>query len=158
MHAKSVWNSQILWWDSEAASISCVHCSDLSLKYLSNFYHRAQCGVWEASSLIMHCCLFLQRKKRVEMLFLFHAKSPDCHVVYCRLTKGREVKTGTPGSMNEAPIYHSRDSGRSSMYEEQGRAGHSKEGKQRERNITKEWDKDKAEKTGRWWHASLSVY
>lgn len=43
---------------------------------------------------------------------LHHAESPDSHVVYCRLTKGREVKTVTPGNVNEVPQYHSRKTGR----------------------------------------------
>lgn len=43
---------------------------------------------------------------------LRHAESPDSHVVYCRLTKGREVKTVTPGNVNEVPQYHSRNTGR----------------------------------------------
>lgn len=42
---------------------------------------------------------------------LHHAESPDSDVVYCRLTKGREVKTVTPGNGNEVPQYHSRNTG-----------------------------------------------
>ena len=33
----------ILQRASEVASISCVHCFDLSLGYLSNFYHSEKC-------------------------------------------------------------------------------------------------------------------
>ena len=35
-----------------------------------------------------------------------HTQSPDRHVVYCRLTKGKEVKTLTPGIyVNKVPQY-----------------------------------------------------
>ena len=96
----TVWYCQmflIQQWDSVVASISCVHCFDLSRGYLSTFYHWAQWGVWEASFLIMCCCCccccFFYSDKNMS---LHHAESPDSHVVYCRLTKGREVKTVTP--------------------------------------------------------------
>lgn len=110
-----VCNSQmfvILWWDSEAASISCVHCFDLSLGYPSNFYHSVQCGVWEASSLIMCCCflfLFFCWGKKNQNI---HTPCRVRHVVYRRLTKGREVKAVTPGNVNGVPQYHSRSTGR----------------------------------------------
>lgn len=43
---------------------------------------------------------------------LHHTESPDSHVVYCRLTKGWEVRTVTPGNMNEVPQRCLRASGR----------------------------------------------
>lgn len=101
----------ILCRDCEAASISSVHCFDLSLGYLSTFYHSAQYGVWEASALIMCCCccFLLPGQKNMS---LHHAESPDSHVVYCRLTKEWEVKTVTPGNVKEVLRSHSRSMGR----------------------------------------------
>ncbi len=150
-----VWNCQmflILRWDSEAASISCVQCFDLSLGYLSTFYHCAQCGAWEASSLIMWCCCFFCFSSLCFFYFFYyffaelkichirHAESPDSHVVYCRLTKGRKVKTVTPGNVNEVPQYHSRNTGRipkQRVGERKSRAQRRRE-RQRERNIERE--------------------
>lgn len=132
-----------------AASISRVRRFDLSLEYLSNFYHRALCWAWEASSLIISrrrgLCFFFGvlfffflypckcgRRRRKKNL-LRHTKSPDSHVVYCRLTKGWEVRTVTSGNMNEVPQRCGGCTGKDSKASRRGRGNET----QRGRGITK---------------------
>lgn len=133
-------------WDSEAASISCVHSFDLSLGYLSTFYQCAQCGVWEALSLIMCCSFFFFFFAGVKNMSLHHAESPDSHVVYCRLTKGKEVKTVTPGNVNEVPQYHSGNTGRipkQQVWEiEQGTEEEEDKERKKHKGKKKKWEKE----------------
>lgn len=89
----------ILWWESVEASISCVHCFDLSLGYLSTFYHLGT--VWSVRGIILNHVLLFFFFFSFFLLGLKICPSPfqnpqNSHVVYCRLTKGREVKTVTP--------------------------------------------------------------
>ena len=149
----------ILRRDSQAASISCVHCFDLSLGYLSTFYHCAQCGAWEASTLIMYCCFF----SSVFFFFFFfcqgknmslrHAESLDSHVVYCRLTKGREVRTVTPGNVNEVQQYHSGNTGRIPKQRGRGREWAELRGGEKD----KEEEILRGSERRRQWHASPSI-
>lgn len=137
----------ILRWDSEAASISCARCFDLSLGCLSTFYHLAQCGVWEASTLIMYCC-FSWFCFAIFVFFcccffmsLYHAEAPESHVVYCRLTKGKlwhqlmwmRCHNTTAGTRKEF------QSGRSEIKKER-HSGGEKDGK-----IWKNWGAGKEE-------------
>lgn len=98
-----------------------------------------------------------ERKKKTS---LRRAESPDSHVVYCRLTKGWEVRTVTSGNMNEVPPRCSGCTGKDSKASRRGRGGtkrRGEEGKQRERNISREEDKAHADETGRQRHTSLAV-
>lgn len=152
----TMWNCQMFffWYCgeiSEAASISCVHCFDLSLGYLSTSYHWAQCGAWEAPSLIMRCrcCYFFHFCLVFSLLLLFslftgtkkkkvslrRAGSPDSHVVYCRLTKGRGVKTVTPVTWMRSRQNHLRNTGRIAKGSERERESRGGKETQRERNL-----------------------